>query len=655
MEHTTRTLIFDDGSPTALRIPERARPVSSEIILVSVHESENHSRLEGEIASWGVRLTSHQLDRSQGIRHALEYAAEHSAMVAFVPDPGDHRGAMVRKAIQAFAKAPHFELPAVAVHVVRDVPVSDGPIVLIAQPDRDDGFANLLATAFAATVDAPMCTMTVGEELANERAVSVAPALSQEAADAIGRGAVRVLPGVHVGIDQTQAVLETLAGSRAAVVGFGGFEVKGRKWTAPDELPDSVLESELGQLVHSLVNDASSDVVIVIDGVRLRHGTAAGFAFGLVATAIVSGGVLAGGGVAGAAPPGHSQGQGYGYGRGPDNTPITQVVTSQTTTEIDAPIIVATDHSPSITVHMETAQAVPEAVPGPQGPAVAVPILEPQVPGPTTGGAGPEAVPGPQGPAVAVPILEPQVPGQTRGELGRRRSRVLKVRLSRCRSWNLKSLGRPRGELGRRRSRALKVRLSRCRSWNLKSLGRPRGELGRRRSRTPKVRLSRCRSWNLKSLGRPRGELGRRRSRTPKGRPSRCRSSNHNSLGRQPEVRARRPSRTPKVRLSRCRSWNLKSLGRPRGELGRRRSRTPKVRLSRCRSWNLKSLGRPRGELGRRPSRTPKVQPSRCRSSNHNSQGKQPEVRARRPSRTPKGQPSPHHNKANRLKRSVAR
>ena len=409
MEHTTRTLIFDDGSPTALRLLERARPVSSEIVLVSVHESANHRRLEGEIASWGVRLTIHQLDRAQGIRHALEYAAEHSAMVAFVPDPGEHRGAMVRKAIQAYAKAPHFELPAVAIHIVRDGPVSDGPIVLVAQPDRDDGFANLLATAFAATVDAPLRTMIVGEELANERAVSVAPALSQEAADAIGRGAVTVLPSVHVGIDQTDAVLESLSDVRAAVVGFGGFDVRGRKWTAPDELPDSVLETELGQLVHSLVNDAACDVVIVIDGVRLRHGTATGFAFGLVAAAIVSGGVVAGGGVAGAAPPDHSHGQGYGYGR--DDTRRSHRWSLR--------------RPPPRSMRRSSSR-------------------------PT--------------------IRHRSLPRWKRRRWGRRWCRVRRVRRWRCRFWSRRFLGR-RWWWGRRWCRVRRVRRWRCRFWSRRFLG----------------------------------------------------------------------------------------------------------------------------------------------------------------------------------------
>ncbi|MGB9345451.1 MAG: hypothetical protein WCA90_05415, partial [Ilumatobacteraceae bacterium] len=303
MERTTKTLIFDDGTTTARHALERARPVSAEVTLVCSHESANRTWFEEQLTPWGVPFQVHQLDAHQGIRHAISIGASASVTVIFVPDPGSHRGALVRKCVQGVGAASHFELPAAAIHIVRDAPVVEGPIAVVGTPDRRDGFADLLGAAFAASVQTSLQRVVVGPDVSPEIVEHQSQSLIDDASRLVTQGHVPTLPASRVAELDPSAVTSQIEGARAAVVGFGGFEVKGHKWTAPDEIPDSVLETDLGRLVHVLADSAPCDVVVVIDAVRLRHGAAAGVALGLVATAIIAGTAIGRGGVAAAAGP----------------------------------------------------------------------------------------------------------------------------------------------------------------------------------------------------------------------------------------------------------------------------------------------------------------------------------------------------------------
>ncbi len=339
METTTRTLIFDDGSETARHLTARARPVSSEVVLVCAAASPNREAIAREIASWGVPVTVHRLAAHEGIRHAIARAAETATMVAFVPDPGAHRGRLLRKCVQAVARASRFQLPALAVHLVRDAPLAAGPVCAVAGPAGDGDVVDLVAVALATSVGAPLRRISVGPAVGHaapgpdvgERDGAEPASVESDAepdgaepasvesgaepdgaepglggapddvVEAISHRRLSTLPPRRVA--DVDGVVSHVTGARAVVVGLGDLEVSGRRWTAPDELPDSVLETEVGRLVHALADVAPCDVVVVIDSVRVRHGTVATVVLGLVAGTLIGSGVLARGGIVGAAAP----------------------------------------------------------------------------------------------------------------------------------------------------------------------------------------------------------------------------------------------------------------------------------------------------------------------------------------------------------------
>jgi len=285
-------LVFDDGTSAGADALDRALAVASRLVLVNAHQTPNHTRNIAAADGAGVPVEVVNLPKHQGIRHALALCAEQDIYLAHVPHPGGHPGEMLRKIVQAAAAGEASGLPVLAVRIVCPDTSGTGPVLEIDPAASDAGFASLFAAGLAATTGRPLHIL----RLAGDRSDA-----DLRAADAL-QHARRVIADNDIPTydhsthdDPVATALEYADSSSAVVLGLGGITITGRKPTAPDELPDSVLESTDGHLAHQLAQHAASDLVVVLDTIELHHGHVAGAASVAAAVTAVAAGALSAG------------------------------------------------------------------------------------------------------------------------------------------------------------------------------------------------------------------------------------------------------------------------------------------------------------------------------------------------------------------------
>lgn len=263
-------LVYDDGTPGAIAAMDRATLVASAVVVASDHDSPNRAALTEAAERAGLALELVGLDAHSGIRHAVALCGERGLLAAFVPHPGEHPGELLRKCIQAVAQIPDPVLPALAVDIVPSGPARPGPIVEVARAGVEAGYAALFAAGLAITTRSELAVLTVGAPTDAEPVVRAVGAL-MDAGHLIAEAGLKPRY-VSAPLNDPGAVARASRGARAVVVGLGGFEVHGHKLTAPDELPDSVLETPDGRIAHELAREAATDVIVVIDAVTTRRG-----------------------------------------------------------------------------------------------------------------------------------------------------------------------------------------------------------------------------------------------------------------------------------------------------------------------------------------------------------------------------------------------
>jgi hypothetical protein len=287
-----RVLVFDDGTPNGAVALDRALSVASRVVLVNADKTPNHTRNVAAADEAGIPVEVVNLPRHQGIRHALALCAEHDVYVAFVPRVEEHVGEQLRKIVQAAAGNEASGLPVLAVHTVHGEAPSTGPVVEIDQADSDSGFNALFAAGLACTTDQPLHILRLAGDR-SEADLRAADAL-HEARQLIAEGDVPTYDQSTDG-DPVAVALEHADGASAVVIGVGGMTITGRKPTAPDEVPDSVLETPEGHLLHELARHAPTDVVIVLDMIEIHHGHIARAAAVTGTVAAITAGTLAAG------------------------------------------------------------------------------------------------------------------------------------------------------------------------------------------------------------------------------------------------------------------------------------------------------------------------------------------------------------------------
>ncbi len=293
-DHRIHILVFDDGTATAVTAATRAAQLADELLVVSAHGSPNRSAIGAMTATATIPTEFLQLERHEGIRHALAVAAERGLCVAYVPTPTEHPGQVLRKCVQAVGTAGDEALPALAVRFVRERE-QDGPVVEVTPAQTDAGFVALFAICLAMSTEQPLHILRLADDDMVDDEVDVRATEQLDVARAmIARDGVPVLDEWDLSDDWSGEVRAEAADASAVVVGLGGLAVTGRKWTAPTELPDAVLETRSGALVHDLVRDHPGDVVVVIDGISLRHGMLPGAAAASTVAATMGTGALAG-------------------------------------------------------------------------------------------------------------------------------------------------------------------------------------------------------------------------------------------------------------------------------------------------------------------------------------------------------------------------
>jgi hypothetical protein len=252
-------LVYDDGTPTGAITMDRALQVASRVMLVTAHRSENLTRNVTTADQEGVQVTVHELRPNTGIRHALDLCATEEIFVAYVPHPGEHPGEQLRKIIQAAADDETKGLPVLAVNIVHPESTASGPVVELDPAHSDAGFAALFAAGLAGSLRVPLHILRLAGDR-TDAALRAADALDQ-ARQLITDNDIAVYDHPTTG-DPLDTALHYANGASAIVIGIGGFTVRGRKLTAPDELPDAVLETPDGQLAHHLLQQASTDLTV---------------------------------------------------------------------------------------------------------------------------------------------------------------------------------------------------------------------------------------------------------------------------------------------------------------------------------------------------------------------------------------------------------
>ncbi len=95
--------------------------------------------------------------------------------------------------------------------------------------------------------------------------------------------------------DPSASAIESADAASAVVIGIGGLTISGRKPTAPDELPNRVLETPDGHLAHELSRHVDTDLVVVCDTLTLERGHLTKVAATTAALAAITAGTLTAG------------------------------------------------------------------------------------------------------------------------------------------------------------------------------------------------------------------------------------------------------------------------------------------------------------------------------------------------------------------------
>jgi hypothetical protein len=256
-------LVFDDGTSTSVVTAQRAVRVASSVTLAAAAESRQRTEVVETLHRAGLDLEIVDLPPRTGIRHALELCGERGIHVAYVPHPGAHPGELLRKCVQAAALHAETGPAALGVRLVHPQGVESGPVVQIDPIDTDAGFAALFAARLAVSTGVPLHLLHVGEREVRDGPTGRALEAEREARELILDHHPVLETDLHG--DPVAVALQKAAGASAVVVGFGGLTARGRKLTAPDELPDAVLETPDGRLAHQLARDAATDLMVVID------------------------------------------------------------------------------------------------------------------------------------------------------------------------------------------------------------------------------------------------------------------------------------------------------------------------------------------------------------------------------------------------------
>lgn len=262
-------LVYDDGTSGGTVAMDRALGLASRVVLATRHESPNRSRNTTVADDADIPVTVVDLAPGTGIRHSLDLCAQEGIYVACVPHVDVHPGEQLRKIIQAAAEDEVKGLPVLAVVVVHPDAPPSGPVVELDPAHTDAGFAALFAAGLAGSTHQPLHIL----RLAGDRSD-----IDTRAADALHEARELIaeadIPVYEQDTDShpLDTAMHHAYGASAVVIGLGGFTVRGRKLTAPDELPDSVLESHDGHLAHELARHATTDLVVVCDAITLQHG-----------------------------------------------------------------------------------------------------------------------------------------------------------------------------------------------------------------------------------------------------------------------------------------------------------------------------------------------------------------------------------------------
>lgn len=233
-------LVYDDGTPNGVVAMKRALQVASRVLLVVAQGSPNHTPNVVLADEHGIPVLVEHLPARSGIRHALRHCADNHVHVAFVPHPDEHPGEYLRKIIQAAADAETAGVPVLAVDVVHPDATTKGPVLELDAAHSDAGFAALFAAGLAGSLHTGLHLLRLAGDRtdADVRAVDALQQARQLVAD--NDIAVYDHP---TDSDPLETALHYTQGTSAVVMGLGGFTVRGRKLSAPDELPNAVLET----------------------------------------------------------------------------------------------------------------------------------------------------------------------------------------------------------------------------------------------------------------------------------------------------------------------------------------------------------------------------------------------------------------------------
>jgi hypothetical protein len=257
-------LVFDDGSQLAVEALYRAAAVASSMVVASAPGSENPPLLAKVARRAGIVADQLTLPKGSDVRDALEVCIGRGIAVAVVPHPGQHPGRLLRKCVQAAAAQNGSGRRELAVHIVVHDAAPDGPIILMSRSSVGSGSATRLAVRMAIATECELALVRL-PDAGDEQAVRQATALA-EAHRLVEEHRVRVR-NLTIDTPDPATIARAARGARAVVFEFGGFDVHGRKLLAPDELPDRVLESPDGRILHEIARDTATDLVVVIGAV----------------------------------------------------------------------------------------------------------------------------------------------------------------------------------------------------------------------------------------------------------------------------------------------------------------------------------------------------------------------------------------------------
>ena len=346
------------------------------------------------------------------VREAIIECAQRKVIWLAAPEPRSATR-FVAGALQGAAAATEFEIPSVAVHVLRDQGIP-GPVAWLTQTGAMSGYGVLYAVAIAA-MSGRSVTMIAPTELRAPRtpeAVEVAERYIAESGVEVER------------LSDPSPLQRVLGGAFGAVVHPVLDAPGGKSLLRPGELPAKSVAQGNPAAVVELLEKFPGDVIAVFDGVQLVYGSgaaariAAGVALGITAVAglgaVAAPAALAAEPAPAAAPAAHHAGQAtenkqgnvdhgaawWKHDQGGSGSTDTQ------TPELPKPDQPKPDEpKPDVPTPVVTPPVVTPPV---QGPVVTPPLPKPDVPTPVV--TPPVVTPPVQGPVVTPPLPKPDLP-----------------------------------------------------------------------------------------------------------------------------------------------------------------------------------------------------------------------------------------------------